>query len=153
MDKPKFVYVIYISTTPEKVWNALTDPGITRQYWWNHRNASDWKAGSKWEHRDFDDASLVDVVGKVVESTPPRRLVITWAAPEDASNESRHSRVTFDLEPYNDTVRLTVRHEELDSDVLRRISRGWPAVLSSLKSLLETGEPLSISTKRGTLQE
>jgi len=71
MDKPKFVYVSYIQSTPEKVWNALIDPEVTRKYWGNHHNASDWKVGSRWEHRDYDDATLVDIVGKVVETAPP----------------------------------------------------------------------------------
>ena len=83
MDKPKFVYVIYIDSTPEKVFNALVDPDMTRKYWGNRHNASDWKAGSRWEHRDFDNPQLVDIVGKVIESDPPRRLVVTWVPPAD----------------------------------------------------------------------
>ena len=79
MDKPKFVYVSYINSTPETVWNALIDPEVTKQYWWNHHNASDWKTGSKWEHRDYD-SKRVDIVGEVVESTPPRRLVHVGAS-------------------------------------------------------------------------
>ncbi|HVJ09565.1 MAG TPA: SRPBCC family protein [Acidisarcina sp.] len=150
MSKATFVYVAYIATTPQKVFDALIDSEATRQYWWNHRNASDWKTGSEWQHQDYDDATKVDIVGKVVESTPPQRLVVTWANPGDAGDPEKHSRVTYQIEPYMDIVRLTVTHEDLEpgSEMLDGISRGWPAVLSSLKTFLETGQPLSISTKR-----
>lgn len=146
-NKSQFVYVTYISTTPEKLWNALIDAEMTKKYWWNHRNASDWKVGSTWQHQDYDDAARVDIVGKVVESKPPRRLVITWAYPADAANEAKHSRVTFEIEPQADCVRLSVTHDELEpgSDMLRGITRGWPGVLSSLKSLLETGHAMTIA--------
>ncbi len=150
MSKPRFVYVIYISTTPEKLWNALIDPEMTKQYWGRHRNVSEWKAGSLWQHQDYDDASIVDLVGKVVESTPPRRLVLTWAFPADAKNEAKHSQVTFEIEPYNEAVRLTVIHEDLepDSEMLHGITQGWPAVLSALKTLLETGRPMPMMARR-----
>jgi uncharacterized protein YndB with AHSA1/START domain len=152
MSKPTFVYVTYIGSRPEKVWQALTDGEFTKQYWGNRRNASDWKVGSSWRHEDFDDASLVDIVGTVVESSPPRRLVISWAFPKDAGNPQKTSRVAFDIETYGDAVRLTVTHSELepDSPMLLGVSKGWPLVLSSLKSLLETGEPLPGTTKRTT---
>lgn len=148
MTKPQFVYVIYISSTPEKVWDALLDGEMTKQFWGRSRNVSDWKVGSAWQHQNYDDPSIVDIVGKVVESTPPRRLVLTWAAPADAEDEAKHSRVTFDIEPAFGSVRLTVTHEELDDEMLRGISQGWPAILSSLKSLLETGKPLEATTRR-----
>jgi len=140
MDKPKFVYVSYINSTPEKVWNALIDPEVTRQYWWNHHNASDWNAGSRWEHRDYDDASRVDIVGKVVESDRPRRLVVTWALPPNENNKEKTSRVAYDIESVKDgVVRLTVTHDELDSEMFEMVSSGWPGVVSALKTLLETG--------------
>ncbi len=150
MDKPKFVYVTYITTTPEKLWNALRDSEMTRRYWGNRDNASDWKVGSRWEHRDHDNPKLVDVSGKVVEVDPPRRLVLTWAEAKDAAREAAHTRVTFEIEPIGDAVRLTVTHENFEpgSDVLPRISYGWPIVLSSLKSLLEAGKPISWTTPR-----
>lgn len=147
MTKPKFVYVIYISSTPEKVWDALLDGEMTKQFWGRSRNVSDWKVGSAWQHQNYDDPTIVDIVGKVVESTPPRRLVLTWASPADA-DDAKHSRVTFDIEPAFGSVRLTVTHEELDDEMLRGISQGWPAILSSLKSLLETGKPLEATTRR-----
>jgi uncharacterized protein YndB with AHSA1/START domain len=151
MTKPSFVYVTYIATTPEKVWRALIDTDVTRQYWADptssspaHVNVSDWKPGSQWEHQRVDAARTVDMVGKVVESTPPRRLVLTWARPKDAGDDAKHSRVTFDIEPHGDVIRLTVMHEDLERDtpMLNGISDGWPKVLSNLKTLLETGRAL-----------
>jgi uncharacterized protein YndB with AHSA1/START domain len=148
MDKPRFVYVTYISTTPERLWNALIDPELTRRYW-EHDNVSDWKPGSPWQHQRTDAARTVDLVGKVVESAPPRRLVLTWASPADAANAAKHSRVTFEIEPIDEMVRLTVTHDELEagSEMLRGITQGWPRVLSSLKTLLETGRPLKTWAK------
>ena len=139
MDKPKFVYVSYIASTPEKVWNALTDPTVTRKYWGNHHNASDWKVGSRWEHRDFDDPKLVDIVGRVVESDYPRRLAVTWVPPKEEGNQTKTSRVTYDIEDFMGVVRLTVTHDELDQEMYDSVSFGWPAVVSALKTLLETG--------------
>ena len=91
-------------------------------------------------------------MGQVVEISPPRHLVLTWAFPKDANDPDRVSRVTFDIETYGDGVRLTVTHSELepDSRMLFGISRGWPLVLSSLKTLLETGKPLPVTSKRMT---
>jgi uncharacterized protein YndB with AHSA1/START domain len=105
---------------------------------------SDWKPGSRWEHRRVDDKRTLDLVGKVVEIAPPRRLVITWASPADEGRPEKHSRVTFEIEPFRDVVRLTVVHDQLEpgSDMLKGITDGWPKVLSSLKSLLEAGRAL-----------
>jgi len=143
MDKPQFVYVTYIATTPEKLWNALIDAKMTRKYW-QHENISDWKPGSKWEHRGFDKERTLKVGGKVTESSPPRRLVLTWAFPADEAREEKHTRVTFEIEPLGEVVCLTVTHDRLEpeSEMLKRITLGWPKVLSSLKSLLEVGRPL-----------
>jgi uncharacterized protein YndB with AHSA1/START domain len=143
MNSAKFVYVTYVATRPETVWKALLEGEFTRQYW-GHENVSDWKPGSPWEHRRCDAARTVVLTGHVLESQPPRRLVLTWANLEDKANKERHTRVTFDIEPVADMVRLTITHDELEagSEMLRKISEGWPRVLSSLKSLLETGRPL-----------
>ena len=141
MSKPTFVYVTYIRATPEKVFDAIIDRELTAQYW-GHRNASDWKAGSKWEHQRIDGSGAVDIVGTVIENDRPRRLVISWASPGDAVDSEKISRVAFDIESYkSDAVRLTVTHSELEpnSGMLRGISAGWPLVLSALKSFLETG--------------
>ncbi|KUL44606.1 ArsR family transcriptional regulator [Streptomyces violaceusniger] len=140
-DKPAFVYVIYIESTPEKVWHALTDADLTAEYW-GHSNVSDWQVGSPWEHRRTDGSGTADVVGTVVESSPPTRLVTTWAAP-DADAAAEPSRVTFDIQPHGDIVRLTVTHENLADEAERTAAAGgWAAVLSNLKSLIETGSPL-----------
>jgi uncharacterized protein YndB with AHSA1/START domain len=151
MTKPDFVYVTYIATTPEKLWRALVDTELMRQYWVGpdggcaRFNVSDWKPGSRWEHQRADETRAVDIVGKVVESDPPRRLAYTWARPQDADDDSRHSLVTFDIEPQNEgLVRLTVTHADLERDpqMFAGISGGWPKVLSNLKTLLETGHTL-----------
>ncbi len=141
MSKPSFLYVTYIVTTPDKLFDALIDPEMTRRYWANGRNVSDWQVGSTWRHEDYDDADDIDVAGTVLEKDPPRRLVVSWARPSDVGEPAKRSRVSFDLEPMENSVRLTVTHDELepDSDMLRGITWGWPAVLSSLKTLLETG--------------
>ncbi|GGY40796.1 putative transcriptional regulator, ArsR family protein [Streptomyces xanthochromogenes] len=141
--KPKFVYTTYIEATPEKVWEALTDPETSAAYW-GHSNVSDWQPGSTWEHRRLDGSGVADVVGTVVESVPPKRLVITWAEPSDDHPDSP-STVTFDLKPLGGTVQLTVTHENLrDEAEFRQAAGGWSAVLSNLKTYLETGKPLSL---------
>jgi uncharacterized protein YndB with AHSA1/START domain len=144
--KAEFVYVTYISSTPEKVFNALTAPEMTRKYW-AHLNVSDWKVGSPWKHENAENGKT-DLVGKVIESDPPRRLVISWAFPADEGNEAKHTRVTFLVEPGSAAVRLTVTHEELEpgSDMDKGIRRGWPVVLSNLKTLLETGNAIDTRT-------
>ena len=140
-DKPTFVYVTYIESTPEAVWHALTDADLTAEYW-GHSNVSDWKVGSRWEHQRTDGTHTADVVGTVVESSPPRRLVTTWADPGEEPADDP-SRVTFDIEPYGEIVRLTVTHEDLADEAERdEAASGWSAVLSNLKSLLETGHVL-----------
>ena len=141
MSEPAFVYTIYIATDADTLWQALVDGEFTRQYW-SHDNVSDWLPGSTWEHRRTDAARTVDVVGRVVESVPPLPLVLTWAEPVDRDRPDRHSRVTFEIERVAEMVRLTVTHESLDADMKRRIAGGWPRVLSSLKSLVETGRAL-----------
>jgi uncharacterized protein YndB with AHSA1/START domain len=141
MSNERFVYVIYIASTPQKVWDAVVRGDLTRQYW-GHENVSDWKRGSKWQHVTADDARTVRTEGEVLESVPPKRLVLTWGDPEEAADRRTHSRMTLTVEPVKDMVRLTVVHEELGSKMLEKISQGWPRVLSSLKSFLETGRPL-----------
>jgi uncharacterized protein YndB with AHSA1/START domain len=135
-----FVYVTYIHATPEKVWQALTDADLTAEYW-GHRNVSTWQAGSPWEHQRTDGSGIADVVGSVVESLPPRRLVMTFEAPGESRPDER-SQVTFVIEPYHDIVRLTVVHADLTDEGFEAASAGWPAVLANLKSLLETGQVL-----------
>jgi uncharacterized protein YndB with AHSA1/START domain len=152
MKKPDYVYVTYISTTPQAAWRALMEVDLMRQWWVDPAagcarvNVSDWKPGSRWAHTRADGSGTVDMVGKVVETTPPHRLVFTWARPADAEDATKHSRVTFDIEPYGSgLIRLTVTHDGLEGDpqMLEGISGGWPKVLSNLKTFLETGRPLA----------
>ena len=135
--KPSFVYVTYIHSSPEKVWEALTDAELTAEYW-GHSNVSDWQPGSRWEHRRTDGSGIVDVAGEVIEATPPRRLVMTFGG-----EEGRPSVVRFDIEPHHDIVRLTVTHDDIpDESNYQAAAAGWAAVMSNLKSLLETGHVL-----------
>lgn len=147
-EKTSFVYVTYIRSTPEKVFEAITRPEVARRYW-GHENVSDWKPGSPWQHVRADAQRTVNVVGQVVETSPPRRLIITWASPSRADDPAAYSRVSFDIEPYEGMVRLTVTHDELESGsaMAQGIQRGWPIVLSSLKSLLETGQGIDVFAK------
>jgi uncharacterized protein YndB with AHSA1/START domain/DNA-binding transcriptional ArsR family regulator len=139
--KPTFVYVTYIHSTPERVWHALTDADLTAEYW-GHSNVSDWQPGSRWEHRRTDGSGIADAAGKVLEASPPTRLVMTFVAP-DAADSEHPSTVTFLIEPYHDIVRLTVTHVNLDDQAdLEAASSGWAAVLANLKSKLETGAAL-----------
>jgi uncharacterized protein YndB with AHSA1/START domain len=143
MENNKFVYVTYISTTPKKVWTALTDPKLTAKYW-QHVNLSDWKQGSRWEHRRSEKGKTVDMIGKVLKTNPPRQLSLSWAIPSDEGHKEKYSRVGFKIDQVRNVVRLTVTHDKLepDSDMFKGITDGWPKVLSSLKSLLEAGRPL-----------
>ena len=141
MSNDKFVYVTYIATTPQKVWDALIKGELTRQYW-KHENVSDWKPGSKWTHVADDGKRTVKLVGEVLESVPNKRLAMTWGEVVAAADKSKHSRVAIDIEAVGDMVRLTVTHEELTPEMRLKITLGWPRVLSSLKSFLETGRPL-----------
>ena len=143
MAKRQFTCVTYIAATPSQVWKALFDPALTRQYW-QHDNVSDWLRGSVWEHRRANRARTLDLVGKVVESSPPRRLIVTWADPADAARPQKYSRVTLQVAPCRGVTRLSVLHDRLDagSAMLEGITDGWPKVFASLKSLLETGHAL-----------
>ena len=146
-----FVYVTYIRSTPEKVFEAITTPEIARRYW-GHENVSDWKPGSTWQHVRANEQHTVELVGKVVEIAPPTRLVMTWANASQADDPASHSRVSFDIAAYEEMVRLTVTHDELEagSGMAKGIQHGWPMVLSSLKSLLETGQGMDVFAKPKT---
>lgn len=141
MSKPEFVYTTYIETTPEKLWHALTDGDFTERYWFGHRVSSDWKVGSAYR---FAKQGEPTVEGKVLELDPPRRLAYSWEPCSAEAKKERISRVTFEIEQRGNAVRLTVTHDNLDpaGKTLRDISGGWPMVLASLKSELETGRAL-----------
>ncbi|WP_342362999.1 SRPBCC family protein [Terrarubrum flagellatum] len=139
----RFVYVVYIKTTAEKLWRALIEPEFTRQYWVQSAQESTWEIGSSWRLVD-PDGRLCDA-GEVLEFDPPRRLAVSWRNelfPE--AKAEGFSRMSYDLEPRSDAVKLTVIHEidKPKSELIAKVSNGWPAILSSLKSLLETGEAL-----------
>jgi uncharacterized protein YndB with AHSA1/START domain len=149
--KAEFVYVIYIRTTAEKLWRALIEPELTVQYWAQCRQESDWKKGAAWRIMRPD--GVVADSGEVLEIEPHKRLVLSWR------NEFRpeltaegHSRLTYQLEQQGDMVKLMLTHEMPHieagkSKLIDAVSSGWPAILSSLKSLLETGDALE-ATKR-----
>jgi uncharacterized protein YndB with AHSA1/START domain len=141
MKNSKQVYTLFIRSTPKKTWDAISKPEFTRQYWGGMTNVSDWKKGSKWEHHNPD--KEVWVTGKVVESIPAKRLVLTWADPDDLKDKSR---VTFEIEKFEGMVSLTVTHDKFvtDSTMAGKVAWGWPRVLSSLKTFLETGKGLNI---------
>ena len=140
----RFVYVTYIRTTPDKVWQALTTPDFHRRYWFGMHIDSDFKVGSPWRLL-FEDGRTADA-GEVLEADPPKRLVISWRhewRPELTAEGV--ARASFDIVPTEDSVKLTVVHEidRPGSKLIESVSGGWPRILSSLKSLLETGESLS----------
>jgi uncharacterized protein YndB with AHSA1/START domain len=146
MAKSQFVYVIHIRTTPEKLWQALTIPEFTRKFWCETWQECDWKKGSSWKLM-IPDGRLGNS-GEVLEIVPHKRLVLSWLTefiPEFRGEG--HSRLTYELEQQGDTVKLTVIHDmdKDDSKVIEAVSNGWPAILSSLKSMLETGESLELS--------
>jgi uncharacterized protein YndB with AHSA1/START domain len=143
MGKPEFVYVTYIATTPEKLWAALTDGAFTKIYWYERRIESAWTVGAPVRFYDGDSDVVTDS-GTVLECDPPRRLVYSFR-PEFSAEVRAFppSRVAFTLEPHDGTVKLTLLHDELASDEMaRQFREGWAPILSSLKTLLETGSPL-----------
>ncbi len=148
MADSQFVYVIYIRTTPEKLWQALIEPEFTRRFWCETWQDCEWKPGASWKLMIPD--GRVGDSGEVLEIDPHRRIVLSWR--NEFKPEMRaegDSRLTYELEPQGDSVKLTVIHEmdKPGSKLIGAVSNGWPAILSSLKSLLETGEPLE-ATRR-----
>jgi uncharacterized protein YndB with AHSA1/START domain len=144
MSSSRFVYVTYIRTPPEELWEALIKPEFTRQYWSETVQDCDWTAGASWK-LILSDGRVADA-GEVLEIDPPKKLVLKWRnefRPE--LHEEGFSRATFTLEPSGDTVKLTVLHEidRPQSKLIEAVGGGWPAILSSLKSLLETGSPIA----------
>jgi uncharacterized protein YndB with AHSA1/START domain/DNA-binding transcriptional ArsR family regulator len=155
MENPDFVYTTYIRTTPERLWQALTEPSFTRR-WWQTTFETDWLVGSPmtWDNNGI---VVADPEQIVLESDPYRRLVYTWHTftPEFSErmddellaklSGERRSRVAFDIEPVGDMAKLTVVHDDFEpgSTAATMVRNGWPIYLSSLKTLLETGEPLA----------
>ncbi len=148
MADSRFVYVTYIRTTPEKLWQALIEPEFTRQFWCDTRQDCEWKPGASWRLM-IPDGRLADS-GEVLEIEPGRRLVLRWRnqfIPE--MHADGDSRLTYELEQQGEAVKLTLIHEidKPGSKLIEAVSQGWPHILASLKSLLETGESLE-ATRR-----
>ncbi|MEH2563375.1 SRPBCC family protein [Bradyrhizobium sp. AZCC 2289] len=144
MHKPEFIYVTYIETTPEKLWDALTSSEFSKRYWFGTELRSDWKVGSPVAL--VMDGAVTDM-GAILEAERPRRLSYTFKHQLDkAMRNEPASKVVFNIEPHGQFVKLTLTHEGFvaGSRILDGISRGWPAILSSLKSLLETGKAIAI---------
>ncbi len=153
MGKPEFVYVAYIAPTPEKLWAALTQGQFTKMYWYGRRIESTWSAGAPVSFFDRDTDVRTDG-GVVLECDPPRHLVYTFRteydemrrlgfSEEEAARHQPYSRVSFTIESHEGMVKLTLVHDELpDEHAARDFREGWAPILSSLKTLLETGKPL-----------
>jgi len=144
MRKPEFVYVTYIATTPEKLWEALTSSEFSKRYWFDTEVKSDWKVGSPFAL--VMNGTTTDV-GEILQVDRPRWLSYTFHhVLSEAARKERPTKVTFNLEPHGKLVKLTLTHEDFEdgSVILDGISKGWPAILSSLKSLLESGAALAI---------
>ena len=145
MSKPEFVYTTYIETTPEKLWEALTSSEFSRRYWFGTELRSDWKVGSSFALVNDGEASDI---GEILEADPPRRLSYSFKHQKfKLMRDEPITKVVFTIEPYDNIVKLTVTHEGFieGSKLLGAVSNGWPAILSGLKSLLETGNVLTIS--------
>ena len=144
--KPAIVYAIYIGSTPEKIWQALTTAEFSRKYFSGFAVEADLRVGGAFVARAPDGS--VHISGEVIECDPPRKLTITWNANWPALIEKLGpTLVTYQIEPVGDAVKLTLiqAHDRpIDDDILSGGREGWPAILSSLKSLLETGQPLVI---------
>lgn len=145
MSEQKFVYVTYIAAPPEKVFQALTDPRFTKRYWVSKEILSDWKVGSPLFLRHPDGRQVEH--GKILAVDPPRMLSYTFEPrPPQIERPERASRVLFEIDRQGETVRLTVTHDDFpaDSIVFPIITRGWPVILSGLKTLLESDRELHL---------
>lgn len=144
MTKPKFVYVIYIEVPVQRVWDALTQGEHTKHFWSRYVQ-SDWKVGSRVEFLRADRSKLSHD-GEVLKIDPPHKLVMTFDVTAEGMPEPP-SRVTYELSEQHGATKLVVTHDQFppDSQVLKGISSGWPAILSSMKSYLERGEAMAMT--------
>jgi uncharacterized protein YndB with AHSA1/START domain len=138
----RFFYAIYIKTTPEPLWEALTNPDFTQRYWWGRRLTTDWKVGSEIKALYAD--NKLDWQGKVLIFQPPTKLSYTFHLEEvPALKNDKPSVVTFEITPAGKSVvKLAVTHTELSRPGLDDVSSGWPQLLCCMKSVMETGETL-----------
>jgi uncharacterized protein YndB with AHSA1/START domain len=139
----RFVYVIYIRTTPKKLWRALTTPKFNRQFFYGAVQKSEWRKGAAWRLMKPDGGACDS--GEILEINPPRRLVLKWRHElMPRLRAEGYSRMTLEIERHGASVKLAILHEmnKAGSKFIEAISEGWPPILSSLKTLLETGESL-----------
>jgi uncharacterized protein YndB with AHSA1/START domain len=137
------VFEIYIKTTPERLWEAITNPDLRSKYTFGVRVKSDWAPGSRYEGRSPKTPTSI-LEGENLEVDPPRRLVQSFNAMwSDEVKSEGTSRVTWKIEQIEDTCRLTVTHDQLGEGANAELYGGWPMILSGLKTLLETGETLT----------
>ena len=144
MSGSRFVYVILIRTTADKLWDALTRPEFTKDYWAGTTQESEWRQGASWKVRT-PDGRIWDT-GEIIEADRPRRLVLTWRNEHFPEMHAEgYTRLTYELEASGDEVKFTLTHESdvSGSKLIDAVAKGWPSLLSSLKSLLETGESLA----------
>jgi len=146
MSGSRFVYVTYIRTTREKLWQALTTPEFMKQYWFGVTAETDWKPGSSWK-LVLPDGRVADT-GEILEAEPPTRLVIKWRNEFKPELKAEgYTRCTMEIAQDGDVAKLTIVHESdvPNSKTIEAVSGGWPRILSNLKSLLETGASLQES--------
>ncbi|MBM7692785.1 uncharacterized protein YndB with AHSA1/START domain [Peribacillus deserti] len=151
MSTQSFVYVTYIAATPEHVWQGITDGEFTKKYFFGRKVESHWQEGSAVRYL-LEDGAL-DVSGKVLKIDPERLLSFTWEGEGDETPREFPTVVTFELKPMEGSVKLTLRHDHLQpgdfvqaDDTFAGLNNGWPAIISNLKSLLETGKTLPAVT-------
>jgi len=157
MEKKEFVYATFIRTTPEKLWEALTNGNFSQKYWMGYRIEVEQKVGGRLRIQPPPGAPAhaCSHTGEVLECEPGRKLVYTWVGkdtPEVARKRDGHSRVTYEITPMGKQVKFRIIHQNLlaedvdmDPTSFKGINNGWPMVISSLKSLLETGEAISFT--------
>jgi uncharacterized protein YndB with AHSA1/START domain len=149
MNDRTFVYAIYIAATPEQLWQGLTSNEFIQQYWPEWRIESDWQAGSVVTY--YTQAGQLYSQGEVLEARPPQKLSYTWPASEEDKTSDVPERLTWEITPSGPgTVKLLLLHEQLTEEWYQGVSQGWPKILSSLKSLLECGQPLAYTPKEKT---
>lgn len=156
-DQMEKVYEIYIKTTPERLWEAITNPALRAKYSFGVATQSDWTPGSRYRAKTTDAAVMqgIDIAeGENVEVDPPRRLVQTFRALwSDEVKGEGHSRVTWEIVPVGDSCCLTVTHDQLRDGANPELYGGWPMILSGLKTLLETGDLLTTPASRQYLKQ
>ncbi len=149
----QFLYVIYIATTTEELWSALTTGEATEQYFFGRRVEAEWRVGGHITY--WENPRTVDIQGQILAYDPPRKLSFTFMSPSDTTARKQPTRVTFELKAIGRVVRLRLVHENLipqdfeeNPDVFQGLNNGWPAILSNLKTFLETGRPLGLTARR-----